>query len=116
MKNSKRLFVAIAFTIMLSFSVIFSAKAEAAGKVKLNKTRVVLEMDQQFKLKLKKAKGSVKWTTSNKKVVKVKKGTLTPVSVGSAVVSAKANGNTYSCRVVVVDYTGMSKEQKEVID
>lgn len=58
----------------------------------------------------------VKWSTSNKKIVKVSKtGVITPVSVGAATVTAKAGGKKYTCKVTVIDYTGMSVEQKEVI-
>ena len=59
---------------------------------------------------------NVKWSSSDKKIVKVsKKGVITPVSVGTATITAKADGKKYTCKVTVIDYTGMSLEQKEVI-
>ena len=105
------------FTILLAVGLIatFSYHAEAAGEVKLNKKKLVLEMDSQYKLKVKNTKRKVKWSSADKRVVKVKKGVLTPVSVGSTVVTAKVNGKKYNCRVVVADYTDMSIEQKEVV-
>ncbi len=112
--KSKRVLI---LTILFTFSLVafFSTTSEAAGKVKLNKTKLVLEMGTQGKLKVKNTNSKVKWSTSDKKVVKVKKGTLTPVSVGSAKVTAKVNGKSYVCQVVVADYEGMSIEQKEVV-
>lgn len=83
--------------------------------MKLNTKKVVLEMGTTYKLKVKGTSSTVKWTTSDKKVVKVKKGLLTPVSVGSAKVTAKVKGKSYVCQVTVIDYTDMSVEQQEVI-
>lgn len=90
-------------------------QANAAGKVKLNKSKIVLEMGTTQTLKVKNTKKKVKWSTSNKKIVKVKKGKLTPVSVGTATVTAKVSGKRYTCKVTVADYSGMSVEQKQVV-
>ena len=111
MKIRRLLFLTILFT----FGVVaaFSTKAEAA--VKLNQKKVVLEMDKQYTLKVKGTTAKAKWSTSDKKVVKVKNGVLTPVSVGGAKVTAKVAGKSYVCQVTVVDYTGMSVEQQEVV-
>ena len=83
-------------------------ESTASGAIKATKTS-----DQDA---VSAANANVKWSTTNKKIVKVsKKGVLTPVAVGSATITAKANGKKYTCKVTVVDYTGMSNEQKEVI-
>ena len=121
----------LTFGLALSFSI--DSKA-AAAKVKLNKTKLVLEMNTEDRLELlnrvpaeddsglvtaddpDEIDTTIKWTTSNKKIVTVDEaGILTPVSVGSATITAKADGKKYTCKVIVIDYTGMSNEQKEVI-
>lgn len=114
MKRRTLLLLTILFTLSL---VAFSpVKAEAAGKVKLNKTKVLLEIGESYQLKVKNTSSKVKWSSSNKKVVKVSsKGVLTPKSVGSVKVTAKVNGKKYTCKVTVADYSGMSVEQKEVV-
>ena len=114
MKRRTLLLLTILFTLSL---VAFSpVKAEAAGKVKLNKTKVLLEIGESYQLKVKNTSSKVKWSSSNKKVVKVSsKGVLTPKSVGSAKVKAKLNGKKYTCKGTVADYSGMSVEQKEVV-
>ena len=125
-------------TLLLAFGFAFSFSftVKAAAR-KLNKTKAVVEIGTSERLKLidpdeeideteedvlataedeEEIDTSIKWTSSNKKVVKVDKaGVLTPVAVGAANITAKANGKKYTCKVVVVDYTGMSEEQKEVI-
>lgn len=105
------------FTIIIAFVAVvcMPLQAEAAGKVKLNKNKLVLAMDSTYTLKVKNTKKKVKWYTSDKKIVKVKKGKLTPVSVGTATVTAKVSGKKYTCKVTVADYSGMSVEQKEVV-
>lgn len=113
MKRKTLLFLTLLLTI--SMMVLSTNKAEAAGAVKLNKTKLVLEMGTTYELNVKNTTSKVKWSTSNKKVVKVKNGKLTPVKVGSAKVTAKVNGKKYVCKVTVADYSGMSIEQKEVV-
>lgn len=105
------------FTMIITFAVVvfMPMQAEAVGKVELNKTKLVLEMGTTEQLKVKNTTKKVKWSTSNKKIVKVKNGSLTPVSVGTAKVTAKVAGKKYICKVTVADYDGMSVEQKEVV-
>lgn len=113
MKRKEVLLLAILFTF--SIVAIFSTKVEAAGAVKLNNKKLVLEMGTQQQLDVLNTTDKVKWSTSDKKIVKVKNGLLTPVAVGSAKITAKVNGKKYICRVTVADYSSMSVEQKEVI-
>ncbi len=127
-------------TLLMTFGFVFnySVKVEAAAKSKpkLNKTKLVLEIGTEERLEILNRTSddkdvattdttddadaeidtSIKWTTSNSKVVTVDEaGTLTPVAVGTANITAKADGKKYTCKVMVMDYTGMSVEQKEVI-
>ena len=105
------LFVMTVFAIV----VCISLQVEAAGKVELSKSKIVVELGTTEQLKVVNTRKKVKWSTSDKKIVKVKKGVLTPVSVGTANVTAKVAGKKYTCKVTVADYTGMSNEQKEVV-
>lgn len=113
MKRRGFLLLAILFTF--SMVIMFSAKAEAAGAVKLDNKKLVLEMGKEYQLNVLNTTDKVKWSTSDKKIVKVKNGLLTPVAVGSAKVTAKVNGKKYICSVTVADYSEMSIEQKEVV-
>lgn len=112
--NCKKL-VLFAMMIVLAVVAFFPVQAEAAGKIKLNKTKLVLELGTTEQLQVLNTTKKVKWSTSNKKIVKVKNGVLTPVSVGTTNVTAKVAGKKYRCKVTVADYTGMSNEQKEVV-
>lgn len=114
MKRKTIALFVLLFTLCLAAGV--SIKAEAAGAVKLNKTKMVLEMGDTYQLKVKNTTKKVKWSSSDKKVVKVNsKGKLTPKSVGTATVTAKVGGKKYKCKVTVADYEGMSEEQKAVV-
>lgn len=113
MKRRVLFILTVLFT--LSIMTFGSTKVEAAGAIKLNKKKVVLEMGSTYSLKVKNTESRVKWSSSDKKVVKVKNGVLTPVAVGSAKVTAKVKGKKYTCKVTVIDYTGMSNEQKAVV-
>lgn len=114
MKRKIGLLLTVLF--VMSMAVFMPVKAEAAGKVGLNTTKVLLEVGQSYQLTMNNATGNVKWSTADKKVVKVdKNGMLTPQAVGSAKVTAKVNGEKYTCKVTVADYSGMSMEQKEVV-
>lgn len=110
--------VLLLLTIIFAFVLVAVSplETEAAGAVKLNKTKILLTADQQFQLELKNTTNKVKWSTSDKSVAKISKnGMITPVAVGSAKITAKANGKKYTCKVTVADYSGMSVEQKEVV-
>lgn len=113
MKRRVLFILTVLFT--LSIMIFGSTKVEAAGAIKLNKKKVVLEMGSTYSLKVKNTESRVKWSSSDKKVVKVKNGVLTPVAVGSTKVTAKVKGKKYTCKVTVIDYTGMSNEQKAVV-
>jgi cell wall-associated NlpC family hydrolase len=114
----KRRVTSLLFLLLLTLGMVMtvSVKTEAAGAVKLNKKKLVLELGETSQLKVKNTTAKVKWTSSDKKVVKVSsKGKLTTKAVGLATVTASVNGKKYTCKVTVADYSGMSDEQKEVV-
>ena len=64
--------------MVLCIAAVAPIKAGAAGKVKLNKTKVVIELGKKEQLKVNNTTSKVKWSSSNKRVVKVNsKGVLT---------------------------------------
>ncbi len=81
--------------------------AEAAGKIKLSSTKKTIGYKQSFNLSIKNTSGkTVKWSTSNKKVAKIKKVSktkykVTGVKPGKATIKAKVGGKTYKCKVTV---------------
>jgi uncharacterized protein (DUF2147 family) len=81
--------------------------AQAAAKTKLSKTSVSIEKGKKYTLKLKNVqKGKkAKWSTSNKKVATIKANgnsvVITGKKAGTAKVTAKVNGKTYTCKVTV---------------
>lgn len=114
MKRKTIALFVVLFTLCLTAGV--SVKAKAAGAVKLNKKKIVLEMEDTYRLKVKNTTKKVKWSSSDKKIVKVNKsGKLTPKGVGTATVTAKVGGKKYKCKVTIADYEGMSEEQKAVV-
>lgn len=68
---------------------------------KLNNTSLSLNLGQMRKLKLSGCKHSIKWTSSNTSIAKVKKGTVTAKRVGSAKITAKVHGKKFTCKVIV---------------
>lgn len=95
---------------------IISASAAKPAKPKLNRQKLVLGLDEDYTLKLKNTKKKVTWTSSNKKVVTVKKGKLTPKKAGTATITAKINSKRFTCRVTVFDFSKMNQKQREVVE
>jgi len=68
----------------------------------LNKKKANVKVGKTVKLKVKDAEGTVKWSSSNKKVAKVNKsGKVTGVKKGKATIKAKVDGVTLTCKVTV---------------
>ena len=77
----------------------------AASKVSMSDKSKALAVGESCKLTVKGAKGTVKWSSSNKKVAKVTaKGKVTAVAVGKATIKATAKGKKLSCKVTVTQY------------
>lgn len=100
----KKLFKGISVLLLLAMLVfaIPTTSAQAASKVKLNKTKVTLYKGKTTTLKVKGTKKKVTWTSSNKKVATVnKKGKVTAKKAGTATITAKVGGKKYKCKVTV---------------
>lgn len=76
----------------------------------LSVKKLSLDLAETKKVKLSSCKHSVKWTSSNSSVAKVKKGTITAKEVGTAVIKATVHGKTYKCKVTV-----KKPELKEIV-
>lgn len=86
-------------------------------KPELNCSSKVMILKQTAKLKVKNYKGSIKWQTSNKKVVSVKKGTILARSKGKATVTAICGQYKKKCKVKVetpcLNYSNITMEVGE---
>lgn len=95
-------FVTITLVFAMIASAIPSNAIQAAKKVKLNKTKLVLQVGKSYKLKLKNYKKKVKWSSSKKTVATVsKKGNVKAKKAGTAKITAKAGKKKYTCKVQV---------------
>lgn len=104
-KRKYYFFLAVLSLVLIIPQEISSAKTR---KIKLSKKNVILHTGESCKVKLKAAKKSkIKWHSSNKKIVKVKNGSIKAINSGECIVTAKYKGKRYECDVVVkgMDFT-----------
>ncbi len=110
--KQKRFLITWILTMALSLSMIVpmntSVSAQAAAKLKLNKTTISLYEGKRTKLTVKNAgKKKIVWSTSNKNIAKVsQKGSVLAVKAGKATIKATVKGTktSVSCKVVVGKY------------
>lgn len=101
MKKFEKL-ILLACILCLCIGISHTTEASAKKKVKLNKTKLTLAVGKTYKLKLKNNKKKVKWSSSKKKAASVtSKGKVTAKKAGTAVITAKAAGKKYKCKVTV---------------
>ena len=101
MRNSICKLVAIfmAVIMILSFNPV---NAQAATKMKINKTKTTIYVGDSTSLKVTGTNKKIKWTSSNKKVATVTaKGKVTAKKAGKTVITAKVAGKTFKCTIVV---------------
>lgn len=90
-----------ALIFFTSFSNMFVV-SEAAEKIRLNETNVVLTSKQGILLELKGFKGKTVWSSSNKKIATVNKhGLVLAKRSGCTVICVKAGKKRYKCKVMV---------------
>ena len=76
--------------------------AEAASKIKINKTKIYITKGTKYTLKVTGTKKKVKWTVGNKKTATVStKGVVTAKNKGKTIVTAKVAGKKLKCTVYV---------------
>ncbi|MCR5322464.1 MAG: Ig-like domain-containing protein [Lachnospiraceae bacterium] len=93
---------------------LFDTPASAAAKVKLSSTKKTLYAGELFTLELSNAKGTVKWSSSNKKVAVVEDGKVTAVKKGKATITARdsKSGKSYKCKLTVKNNSLSNKKLK----
>ena len=102
MKSIKKLLVfGLALATVVTSTLVVPAKGDAKAKVKLSKTNLNLYVGATHKLKVKGTKKKVKWSTANKKIATVKKGTVKAVAPGATKITAKVGKKKYTCKVRV---------------
>ncbi len=84
-------------------SPLAGADSTQAAKRKLNRKKATIRVGQSVRLKLKHAKGKVKWSSKRKAVAVVsKKGKVTGRKPGTTTIVAKCKGKRYTCKVKVL--------------
>lgn len=98
-KFKKALTIVLAFVMVITLSPI---QANAAKKVKLNKSKLSLYVGKSYTLKLKNNKSKVKWSSSKKTVATVSsKGKVKAKKKGSCKITARVGKKKYVCNVSV---------------
>lgn len=105
MRKTKLFFTAFLGLCLTAGLITAPASSEAKKKIKLSKTKLTIKVGEKKKLKLKKGSKKLtvkKFKSSDSDVAKVtKKGKVTGISAGKAVVSVKYKGKKYKCKVTV---------------
>lgn len=84
------------------FPVIESNISVEAASVKLNKTKLTMNVKEKYTLKVKGTSQKVKWSTSNKKIATVNsKGKVTAKKKGKVTITAKVGNKKYKCKIIV---------------
>lgn len=104
----KTCIVSLLMIVSMVFTLaIVSNHIDAAEKVKLNKTKIILTVGKTAKLNLIGTKEKVKWNSSKTAVATVtSKGVVKGRKKGNCKITAKVGKKKYSCKVTV-------KEKKE---
>ncbi len=95
----KKLLATLA-VLCLCLLAIPTQKADAVS-VKLDKTKVTVYEQKKATIKVKGTKKKVTWKSSNTKIATVKDGVVTGKKKGTAKITAKVNGKSYTCKVTV---------------
>lgn len=100
-KNLAKLLLCGVLTVALLIT-LFPTYSSAAKKVKLNKSKITLNIGKTKTLKLKNNKKKVKWSSNRKKIATVtQKGKVTARKKGTAIIIAKVGKKKYKCMVIV---------------
>ncbi len=104
--NKKR--ITLALIVMTLIMTLFTLPANAA---KISQKKATLVVGQTLKLKIKKASGKVKWSSTKKSVASVSsKGVITAKKIGKATIKAKVGRKTFKCNITVKANVYISKD------
>lgn len=104
MKLKKRIrrMLSICIMLVLCVQILAPTSNVFASTVKLNKTKLTLNVGETATLKLTGTKKTVTWSSSKKSVATVsKKGKVSAKKEGTATITAKVSGKKYTCKVTV---------------
>lgn len=106
MRLKRTLIGILTFVLMIgALAVLPASKVSAAGRVKLSQENLTLNPGAERTLTVNGDSGNVKWSTSNKKVVSIKKNgkkaTITAKKKGTATITARIGKNKLQCKVRV---------------
>lgn len=103
----------LVFALGISF-VAGVMQTNAAGKVKLNRTKLSLKVGKTVKLRVCGTKKKVRWTSKNKSVATVSAiGKVRAKKAGTAQIIAKVSGRKHTCKVTVVQKKPVSQNVKK---
>ena len=97
--NNRKIAALTALALTVCAIGVTPDAADAAKKIKINKSKVTIKVGQSVKLKVNVKKA--KWSSSKKSVAKVSKGKVTGVSKGTAKITAKKGKKKATCKVIV---------------
>lgn len=103
MNKGKKRWIWLACLLLVCLCLIPAKNTDAASRIRLNRTYVKTKMGCSVKLNLKGISSKkVTWSSSNPSVATVDKGKVEPLKGGNVVITAKAKGRKYRCRITVV--------------
>lgn len=102
-KKIINVFVCFLMAFILVSGVLFNDNMVYAASPKLNRKSATLQVGDTLQLKLKNTRKKVRWTSGKKSVATVSsKGKVKAKKPGKAVIKAKCNKKTYSCKINVL--------------
>ena len=106
----KNVFAVTAFMTMIA--LVFTICENTEAKVRMSRKTLTIEVSKTYTLKLKGVKRKITWKSSKPSIAKVnKKGKVTALRKGKAIVTAKAGKKIFKCVVIVQD-----KKNTEVLN
>lgn len=93
-------------SLFLVVCCIFFVQVTSVEAATINKKKVTIYIGESVQLKLNKAKGKIKWSSTNAKIAKVsKKGKVIAKKNGKVTITAKNGKKKYTCVVKVKKYS-----------
>ena len=125
--KEKKWAVLILLTVLLTALSVLAASASEeepvspASNPALSVKKLKMISTKKTVLRLMDSPGQVTWKTSNKKVVRIvsfpsaEEVKIKALKAGKAVITAKAGGKKYTCKVTVVSKHTLSKKKKTAL-
>ncbi len=105
-KKIIRKVAAVILTVIFTIGLIPADSIHAAQRIRLNRSKVSLQVGDTKRLKVKNTEKKAEWSSNKKSVAVVNKnGKITAVKSGKAVITAKVGKQRLKCTVTVHDRT-----------